>query len=308
MVGGAYAAVSASKWVVESPDGRLLDGASLGGATRYFGLGHVVSTAGGTAYFAIATSAGTILYFDSTTLAQVGQIKSTASKLVLSSDGSLLAAQEPGTVAVYDLPTGNLLYTWSSPALDIELSGSGAVLGQDLDSGVQEASAPTGGTPIFSDTFAYPSTAPPLRISPDGTLIAVSHDPTATPASSTDLLQNGTFIATFTGVPAGWLDNTRLVVNNYKLQPGTSVSVYSGCTIYDTTAHPTNDACGLPAFVSQFQAVANDAVYVPLYNQIFSVSTGVPNWSSGDATGMGGAVAGSRIIFVSGSNLLAQPY
>src|SRR5262249_52260023 len=146
-------------------------------------------------------ASGTILYFNSATLALEGQISFPASKVVLSADGSLLVAQgasDPAgvyTVQVYDLPAGSLQYTWpytynttSGGVISkyIALSGSGRVWGQvvmttaGINSPVtytQEADAPTGGAPIFSTPVnpSAPGSQPPLlRVSPDGTLIATS--------------------------------------------------------------------------------------------------------------------------------------
>jgi hypothetical protein len=71
--------------------------------------------------------------------------------------------------------------------------------------------------------------------------------------------------------------------------------------------------------VTQFQPLTGDTIYVPAANQIQTVTTGAANWASGDfATSMGNslgqgdyfpaAVAGSNVIFVSGTRVLAQSH
>ena len=320
-----YAAVSASQWVFGTGGGAVVDGASLASTTRYFGYGSVSSIAGGTGYFAVATASGNILYFNSATFALEGTIPFSATKVVLSSDGTLLVADgsssgsSGGAVNVYSLPAGNLTYTWPYPEsapgtprpIDIELSGSGNVLGQvleagDTDLGTVEASAPTGGPTILSISGSTGSdvNSAPLRISPDGTLIAASL------ASGTNLYLNGSLVTAFTGLAGGWMDNSRLVVNNYTQASSTSTATYTSCTIYGPNGTPTGGACALPSAVSQFQPVTTDTIYVPAANRVLSVSTGSVTWMSGDpATGSpASAVAGSQVIFVSGIGLLAQTY
>jgi hypothetical protein len=330
-----YAAVSASQWAIGSPYGVVLDGATISRTPRYFGYGQVTSVAGGTGHFAVATATGSVLYFNTATLAQEGQLAFPTSKVVLSSDGTVLAAQGASQgfgfipVQVYSLPSGNLQYSWPAPPIctcpsppvvtDIVLSGSGTVLGQTLhdinfNTDTQEASAPVGGSPIYTNTSdATLYTGPkPIRISPDGTLIAVSQG-FPNPANSngmpgTSLLLNGVLVTAFTGLPVGWLDNSRLVVNSYNDANSPAPVNYSSCSIYGATGTPTGGACTLPTEVLQFQPVTSDTIYTPTGNHIISVSSGAVSWTSGDPSGAAGALAGSNVVFVSGINLLVQPY
>jgi hypothetical protein len=332
----AYALVSTSQWVSGAANGVLEDGATATTTPRYFGVGQVTSIAGGSGHFAVGTPLG-IYYFDAATLAQEGQIAFNAGQLALSTDGTTLAAVGApavngitGPVNIYTLPAGGApLNVWSDTPFDIDLSGSGTVLGQLLWVGRPtsgsysvQANPATGGSAIFSSTFsdaAIPfTTFPPLRVSPDGTLIAYS--PMGSPkglalanvATSTNLLLNGTLVTAFNGLTVGWLDNTRLLVNNYS---GTSYP-YTGCTLYGPNGAPTNAPCAIPVEMLRFQPVPSqsDLIYSPQYNQVLSVSTGAVNWTSGNmAVGGGtvqatGALSGSHVIFVSGIDLLAQPY
>ena len=346
-VGGPYTAVSASQWLAS--DGfRLIDGASLASTPRAFGYGEVLDIAGGTGHFAVATSGGNILYFNSTTLALEGTIPFSASRLALSGDGTLLVAARPGTgssehdVRIYQLPAGGSpIYTWpydstngATTPEDVELSSSGTVLGQVLSIAntqgyTLEASAPTGGSQVFSAVAVAPSGTvqvqpPPLRISPDGTLVAYSQTDSPLEGAElptdagTTLLQNGALVGVFNGLTVGWLDDSRLVVNNYGTGTGRLPgNIYTGCTLYGPNGVATGSACALPYEVLQFQPVTTDGIYVPGKNQILSVSTGGVTWMSGDPnlsvpfSGNGGplgAIAGSYAIFVSGINLLVQTF
>src|SRR5208283_5052237 len=88
----AYAATSASSWLVGNQYGVILDGASLAGQPRYLTLGQASSIAAGTGYFSVATASGEILYFDASTDVMLGTINFLSSQLSMSSDGTVLAA------------------------------------------------------------------------------------------------------------------------------------------------------------------------------------------------------------------------
>jgi hypothetical protein len=61
------------------------------------------------------------------------------------------------------------------------------------------------------------------------------------------------------------------------------------------------------------QVLSPTSVYSPSLNQIYSVPTGLPTWSSGNPphntaqVGYVGTVAGSQVIFTSGAQVLAHP-
>jgi hypothetical protein len=319
---GLYAAVSASQWVVGASGDVLHSTPSAGGTRQTFGYGQATSVAGGTGYFAISTASGTVLYFDSNTLALLGKIGFTGEKIVLSADGTVLAAMGISNPAlsplsIYSLPSGNLLYAWPSGTSDISLSASGTVLAQDVLNGstcTQEASSPTGGSPSFSTTFNGASIDPPpaLSLSPDGTLIATSQlggPPSMNMQVGTNLWNNGTLVTAVSGLPAGWLDNSHVLINNYAYAAEAADASYSGCSIYDSTGTAAG-TCALKQATSQIQPLSSDLIYAPALNQILSVSTGAQTWASGDPLdqGTGGALAGANIVFVSDGRLLAQPH
>jgi hypothetical protein len=335
-----YAALSASQWMIGNTWGVLLDGASLAGSPRYFDLGSVWSIAGSSGLIAVATASGSIVYFDAGTLAQEGAIPFSASKVLLSSDGSVLAAagdevdfqyNDDWAIKIYSLPGAGLLYIWPYSysngvyPLDIALSASGAVLGQVLltvngaspTDYTQEAGPTTGGSQIFSTSFTFTellTPPPPVRVSPDGSLIATSEQSIPYKVGSanpgTNILQNGNLVTAVTGWPVGWIDDGHLLVDDYKAD-STGLSGYESCAVYSPTGQITGP-CALPS-VTAFQTVTSDSIYAVNLAEILSVGTGSVSWMSGDpaslsAGGSVGAVAGNRVVFLSGTKVLAQGY
>jgi putative Ig domain-containing protein len=322
----SFGASSSSQWIIGNTHGVLLDGASLGTSPRYLGFGAAWSIAGATGRVAIATAKGTIFYLDPSTTTIEGTIAFSSSKLELSSDGTVLAAaadendfqyETDRTLKVFSLPTGTLINSWTyafqnqaplTPFLvDFSLSGSGTVIGQALEaltnplSYSRQVTATTGGSTIWSDT---PPGFAPIQLSPDGTLIAVSQAP-PTVNSATNVYKNGTLTTAVPGWAVGWIDNGRLLVNNYVQTIG-SFSMFSGCAIYD----PTGVNLAQPALpeLLAFQTVTSDSIYSPKKNAIFSLTTGALIWTSVEPSLGVGAVSGSHIVFASGSRVLSEGY
>src|SRR6185437_7611141 len=275
----------------------LLDGASLTSTPRYFDYGAVSSIAGSAGLIAIATASGRIVYFDANTLAQQGVIPVSASKLALSADGSVLAAlQDDGSIGIYSFPGASLLYTWSYPpsggfvATGIGLSGSGALLTQVLlptsgNTVPLEASPATGGLPAFATTPGVPFSG-------------------ANPG--TDLWDvHANLLNAITGYPLGWIDDGHLLIATYiYIGPFQDIG-YAGCAVYSPSGQSTGP-CALPE-VDAFQTVTSDDIYVVNKASILSVSTGSVLWRSGDPASLSlGAVAGNRVVVLSGARVLAQ--
>jgi hypothetical protein len=147
-----------------------------------------------------------------------------------------------------------------------------------------------------------------VRLSPDGTLVAVAsyslENDSGTQPMSASIYQNGTLLTSLSGWPVGWLDNGRLLINDYAT--GGSGYDYQGAKIYG----PTGTLLATPPIpeLRSIQVVTSDLVYVPSLNQILSLSTGARTWASGDPSSGVGAVAGSEVVFVSGSLVLTQPH
>lgn len=328
----AYAGISGSQWLVSNGWGVLLDGASIAGTPRYFGYGAAWSIAGSSPLVAVATASGAILYFDAATKVQKGKINFPSSKIALSSDGTVLAAagdQSGGrypsdpSVRTYSLPIGTQTYTWpysmaSQPQIlpyDINLSDSGTALGQVLTNCSRQVTDVAGGPVLWSDTLSppqcsntivpirvYPDNVP-IRLSPGGTKVAVSNE--LSDQSATNIYSNGKLVTAVPGWVVGWLDDTHILVNNYTVVRGIGTP-YNSCTIYDFSG-TKRAAPPLPELKS-LQIVSADSVYDPGSNTIYSIATGLATWKSATPSTGTGAVAGSNVVFASGSQVVVEPY
>ena len=326
-----YAAISPTQWLVGNGSGVVFDGTSLGGTPRTLTLGQAWSIAGGSGFVSVATASGSIFFFNTSTNALAGTISFSSSQLSASSDGTVLAAaqdssayqyQPDRTVNIYSLPSGALSHTFPYSYPDSSLnymamSGSATVIAEIFDpaptSGCATQVIPTtGGATIFCDnTVINPLALPEIRLSPDGTLLATA--PALTPGGglpTTNIYKSGTLVSAVPGSLGGWLDNTRLLVNEFTIG-GHGEILPAGTVIYDslgnklgTTPIPTLDG---------FQVVTSDSVYVPpgYFNEgnyIESLTTGTVTWASGNSSYGPGAVGGSQIVFASGNLVLAQPF
>lgn len=317
-----YAATSATQWLLGNSHGVVFDGTSLGGQPRSLTLGTAWSIAGGAGFASVATAAGRILSFDLSNNALVSSINFSSSQLSASTDGSTLAAAankndfqyEPDrTLNIYSLPSGATLATfpYSYPQTDLifmSMSGAGNVASNIFQAPTTACLTQViplpGGNPILCDNTLAGLVAATVDIalSPDGTLTATSGE--ATTSVTTNIYKNGTLTTTVPGQVVGWLDNTRLLTGNYASSPFGPVP--GGITIYDSLG---NKLANPPfAGLAPFQTVSANLVFVPLSNDIKSLVTGAPTWVSANASVGVGAVAGSQIIFASGSLVLAEPY
>jgi hypothetical protein len=353
----AYTATSSSQWLVGFPTGVVFDGATAqvqtgtddaaipaaptrhrfdkagaarqpirrfdAGATtqpRYLTQGAAWSIAGGSDRTAIATSLGTILYFDPAVATPQGSINYPSLKLALSSDGTTLAAEADTYIQlnIYSLPGDTPIYTWPNPQYldltDFTMSGSGTTLGQVLCGivnsqavDIAQVTPTTGGPTIWSYSAPFITTlcsieAGSLRLSPDGTLIAFSNL-VSDPTSSTNIYKNGTLVGAVPGWVIGWIDNNQLLVAGYSPNNGAQFTVF---TVYSATGAKLATPA-LPPLTSMLP-VTSDSIYSPDLNAIYSVTTGAATWTSAYPTVGLGAVAGSYIVFQSGSEILVDNY
>jgi hypothetical protein len=316
----AFSAASPSTWIVGNGSGVIFDGASLGGTARYLTLGQALSIAAGSSgYFAVATASGQILYFNASTDAQAGTIDFSSSQLSLSANGTVLAAawefpsqnQHPpnATVNVYSLPGGTLTSTfaYTAPvAVDLSLSASGTLLAllPSNVAGCGAAVVPSSGSgpTIYCDSS---NTITNLQLSPDGTLIAAAPD--ANPGISTLIYQNGALATAVPGWAVGWLDDSRLLVNDYVFQNQNPSIVYSGAQIFSPSG--TNLGSSAVPQLTSLVPVTTNTVYSPLPNAIYSLTSGQATWASGDPTLDGvGAITSLQVVFSSANFVLAQSY
>jgi hypothetical protein len=310
----AYAATSATAWLMGDDQGVVFDGASIAGQPRFLALGPARSISGGAGYFSVATASGQILNFNSSTDASAGTIDLQSSLLSMSSDGTVLAAssENPPTssVNIYSVPAATLINSFpygSSSAREISLSGSGTVLAQ-LPSNAPgcdaAAVAVTGGPPVWCGTT---NNVDNLQLSPDGTLVAASTKPQSVPYPITSIYKNGVLTTSVPGWIVGWLDNGRFLVGNYQIDAAPPHNtVYLGNIIYSSQGSVLSTP-SLPE-ISAIYVASADEVYSPELNSIFSLTTIAPTWLSGNSSTGVGALSGSQVVFASDNLVLAQPY
>jgi hypothetical protein len=312
IAGVAYAAASASQWVLGNSDGALLDGASLGGTPRYFGYGALRSLAGSQSRLAVATSIGKVLIFrtSDSSLSFETTLDFSAAQLAISADGSVLALRAAGSpnlsgvnddsVHTVSLPSGTVINTWpytngAGPyAVDITLSSSGALLGQVLNSPMRQVTSSSGGAVLWSDS----GSSQPVRLSLDDMLIAAasSNDSNAV----TTIYLNDVKSSAVSGWAVGWLQGDYILqqVDN----PAAAGAVFSSAGIKQSGP-------SLPVLGGPLQVLSADSVYDSSSNAIYSLSRGAKRWSTSLMLGASeGVVSGSSVAFVSGNQLLIEPY
>ena len=314
----AFAASSSSQWVVGNNFGVVFDGASSPSTPRYLAQDQVWSIAGSSGSVAISTSIGTILVFDPYPAALQETINSSNGKLALSTDGGVLGAfaninlGNDETLNFYSLPSGNVIQsfpntTGSSPVLTyFTLAASGGTIGRSLLPCYHCYSrqvTPIAGTPvIWSDsgsTLLIGLIPPPISLSPDGTLVAVYNAPRSS-TSVTSIYKNGTLVTAVPGAVVGWIDNARLLVNQY------GANGCLGCTIY-SSAGAALATPSLPELQS-IQTVNSDSVYDPVSNEIHSRTTSQPTWTASYPSSSVGAVSGAYVVYESGHSVVVESY
>jgi hypothetical protein len=329
----AFSAASSSNWVAGNSWGVLVDGASLSGTPRYLDYGEVLSIAGSSSDFAVATASGRILFYDSSTNTLQGTINFASSLLALSTDGSVLGAvgAPPNVVSpanqalnVYDLPaTGpsNSLTFGSFAVQNMVLSGSGssALLGLAISSAptppepacYAEVIPVVANTPTWCDASAGIAQ---VQISPNGELIAAATAIPSLPGSTvtTSIYDNGTISTAISGYALAWLDNTTLLVNTYSTNSGTLPTIYKGAAIFSSTG-VNQTAVPLPE-LDAVQVLSAQSVYSAHPNGIFSLPSGMEIWTSASPLSRSdlgvspypGAVSGSEVVFLSKNLVLAE--
>jgi hypothetical protein len=325
----AYTALSNSQWLIGNQHGVVLDGASLSTTPRYLTLGEAWSIAGGSGRTEVATASGTILYFDPSTTTAEGSIGFSSSKIASSADGTVLAAAansndaqyEPDrTLKVFSLPGESLINSWPYSAstttlFDFTLAGSGITIGQITGtyngtswSILRQVGPVAGGPAIWSETipgvFVGTTDPGPIRLSPDGTLVAVSELKTPSFNSTTKIYKNGVLVTAVPGWVVGWVDDNQVLVNQYISNHLNSV--YDHATLYNAMGTQLSQLT-LPE-LKGIQPVTSSSVYSPDLNEIFSLTTGQATWSSPYPSQQTGAVSGSYIVFEAGNRVLVDTY
>jgi hypothetical protein len=321
----AYAAISPSRWLMGNKYGVVLEPSHSTGGEKYFGWGEAWAIAGSDERVAVATASGHIQYFDAATKALEGTIEFRSSDLAMSADGTVLAAaastKDPiadpdHSLKIFSLPSGTEVNSWPytygvSVPYAMALSASGTVFGQNLF--FTRWVTPIAGAPVlWSDVLSAGGGTvggvgfipPPIRISPDGTLIAATNGARG-PGTGTNIYKNGVLVTAVPGWAAGWINNNRLLVNNYAVDSN-HIDYFAGSVIYDALGQKIAEPPPSVGDILSFQVVTNDQVYTR--NRIVSLTSGNGIWSSPNQSRGPGAVAGSRVVFASGTVVRAESH
>ena len=321
-----YAATSATQWVAGNEWGAIFDGASLSTTPRFLGYGTAWSIAGSATEAAASTASGEILVFEPAQSTEQPTLNFSASSVALSSDGTVLGAMADAndaqyetdrTLNFYSLPSTNPIGTFPSSTLDTStltsftLAQSGTNIGQVFynsgsNSYSRQVTPIAGGTPIWSDTGSSNA----ILLSPDGTLVAANNYNTSVtpgPAATTNIYKNGALVTAIPGIVVGWIDNDRMLVNQFvNTMSGTA---FSGSVIY--SAEGSQLATPPLPQLNSIQTVTSDSVYDPTKNTIYSLTTGLPVWTgtlpiSANPNLPLGAVVGSSVVYQSNHNLIIE--
>jgi hypothetical protein len=316
----AFGSASSTNWAYGNRLGVMQSDFSAPSLSLRYSHGLARKITGSGQRFAIATAAGSIFYFAADTRQLQGEIDFESSDIQLSSDGALLAASgafdwtasTDRSLNVYSLPAETVIAQWphaypTDNLYSFALSLSGNVVGQVAGSPSIRSVTLLDGTPVWSDNAGAIDSAVPIRLSPNGTLHALSSaDRTFT--TSTNIFLNGTLSTVVPGWAVGWLDDSRLLVNQYRDLPGSTPDTFDRCTIVNTLGQ-TIATPALPEMDS-VQSVTASSVYSPRHNLILDLATGNTLWSSTSPVHVGwtaGAVAGNFVVFSSGATVRAEP-
>lgn len=321
--GTAYAATSPSQWLIGNEYGAVFDGSSSASSPKFLAVGAAFSIAGGGSLASIATASGQIFVVNPQTNTIQNTIAFPSSKLEMSADGTVLAANTDNnlntfvqpSLQIYSLPSGTLTQTYASGStyvVDYSLAGSGTVIAQTTgpystgNAGAanhQQVIDISTGTVIWSSANTNP-----VLFSPDGTLFADFANP-MTPSGSANIYQNGTLVGAIQGTPIGWIDNGQLLSDTYVGNPGCDCFLYSATTVYG----PTGTSLATPALpmFASIQPVATDTVYSNEYNSIYSTTSGAVIWAgtpppSPQTSSFLGAVAGGYAVTQVGAQIVAE--
>jgi len=337
----AFAVDPLGSWAVGNRNGVIFESSGFGapGGPFSLGCGEVWSIAGSASgRAAVATASGQILHFSfgPNERSLSGVVPFASGKVALSSDGTLLIAEEGQfgdpyrrSLEVFALPGGGNVKTWTysntayPPFHDFAVSRDLSRVAQLTCTDFLTCTRIVndfGGTTYFTDAYPDPGHNGPdltgicLSIAPNDSLIAVTDTGLPSTASATRIYDGMKLIGATNGYLVGWIDDQRLLVQNYSSTGG--APVYSSSTIVD----PQGNVVATPAlpapigridsfsFTSTFEILGPSEIYSDRQNTIYSLSDGSVVWTSPDSQGGHGAVAGGYVVFAQGHQVFAETH
>ncbi|MBS2014875.1 MAG: hypothetical protein JST00_18440 [Deltaproteobacteria bacterium] len=321
----SFGATAEGSWAIGTKTGSLLvhGDAASSTAERSLGCGRVLSISGAsTGRVAVATASKHVLVADLPSGALVADLPFASSDVQLSADGSVIAAMATThgnqylpdrTLDILALPSGTTLATfpfaydpvgWNR--FGFHLSANGARVATSFKSpvatpfGRNVIDLATGDTILANTGFK-----PTPRLSPNGERVAMTdYEPADSKSMSTRIYNGGSLVAAVPGAAIGWLDDNRLLVQEYGYSPASSSFVYAGSKIYDAAgALITSPA--LPELGAS-DIVDSTHVFARRQSQLYDASTGkpvgprMPAWDNGGGIATG---AGSFLVGVFGRRI-----
>jgi hypothetical protein len=270
-------------------------------APRSLDCGRVFSIAGSTSgRVAIATEAKQVLTIDLQAMPQalVGSLGFAATRVALSSNGTVLVAGAPGaaptpvgtSLRVFDLSSGTNPWTWTFgnglQLVDFSLSLNGATLAWTTQSIPAQArfmtrrlASTATGVAFFSDSVTFPGAEVPVALSPDGTLAAISDSSPPNANATTGIFKAGRVVGTAQGYPIGWIDNAQLLLKTYVLSgSGSALPVFGGDIITDPQGHTTS-ASNLPP-IARLSVAGPNQIYDPDRGLLYDLGSGSVIWQT----------------------------
>ena len=325
-IGSIFASASSSQWLIDSGSGAIIDGATISGTVRTLGYGQIQSIAATANLVALAASNGQILLMDPVGKTVQSTINVQASRLKISSDGSVLGVLE-GTsqkVNFYSLPSSSVIssFAYVPPVASTQevlgitswaLSSLGSTIAIPTSSSSLQIMGITGTPVIWSGT-----PEDPICLSPDGTLAAIIGGPwgdglgQSSAEPSTNIYQNGTLISAIQANPSGWIDNGHLLAQTFGPLGPHSTSAYAGSNIYSPSGAVLSSfaANSIPGMQNP-QFLAGNLVLNPATPPaIYSLNDGSLVWAAPQGAGSNNeaAVSGSNVVVQVGHQVLLYPF
>ncbi|WP_437337521.1 hypothetical protein [Sorangium sp. So ce394] len=311
--------VASSSYGVISLKGILTDPEDPG----LLGCGWITALGGSrSGHAAVATSSGKTFIYDTAALdaGPWAAIPFFTSKVMLSADGSLLAARAYGAASsvvdyslrLFSLPDGAERASLSRDvrAMDFSMSLDGAVLGRTYASSTTRyqriVSDWSGESVVFQDTRR----APTPFVSPDGRHFVVTDDLAENGCGFTQIYEGSALVNAVPGCAVGWVDDTRVLVQTYVQDRNTPRWNYKASTIYDELGNVvgTPSLPRLPVDTEDYygiQPVSATVFYSRGDGVFYDIETGAAVATFG---GVRNAVAGAFLVHGCGYNVCATPY
>lgn len=319
----ALVALSDSRWTFGTFDGVVMDAPNSSPGILY-SYGRVHAMTADESRMAVATAGGPILVFETATRELERTIDFRSYRLHLSSDGTRLAAVsalENDALRVFSMPSGAVIAAWPAPTAPQVLAGFDFT--EDARLALVSTREGTGNSATYDHRLLHIDSSaiveeplvnigePLVRLSPSGSRIAANNvvAPYSSPGvpSTTRIYTNGIYTVSVDGWSAGWIDESRLLVNRHEY--GTGAPIYRDALLVDSAGQQL--ATLAIAEQVRIQPLGGDLFYSDQFNnRILNAATGEIVWSSPNSRidlSLSGAANSDTVFFTLGPVIRAEP-